>query len=217
MNRTSLVSKAKRTLNKILVLIMFCFGVSAGLAGSDKPNLLVNGDFELGAELPDGWRFIGKDGALPQKQVDESVVYEQENGPVGKRALLLKEGGVQVGIRQNLEGEPSPEYEYKLSGYVKTENFSGKYVRLAVIDKGFSKFYAFIDVKNDNQDWTPVETTFKMPETSKGVSVVFYTSGEFSGKAWVDGIKLEQERKLTDAELAVATGDEKKNSLPSQK
>ena len=94
MNRTSLVSKAKRTLNKILVLIMFCFGVSAGLAGSDKPNLLVNGDFELGAELPDGWRFIGKDGALPQKQVDESVVYEQENGPVGKRALLLKEGGV---------------------------------------------------------------------------------------------------------------------------
>ena len=211
MSRKTLVKEATTMFKNILIVMMLYTCITAALAESDKPfdNLLVNGDFEKGGDLPEGWKFIGRKGNLPPDRLGEFFEYGQTKAPVGNRSLCLKENDGMAGIRQNVTAEPSSEYEYKLSGYFKTEKYSGKLLRLAVIDRGWTKWYAFIDVKKDNQDWMLVEKTFKMPETGKGFAVVCYAEN-FTGKVWVDGIKLEVVRKLAGDELPAEYVEAKK-------
>lgn len=160
------------------VFIFFLLGLY-----SRGENLVINGDFEAGSDMPSSWIVTGEKGAL---------TYEKSGGKTGEKCVKLDNTSkeTETAIRQ-MEVVLSPDRQYKLSGYVKTENFSGT-GGIAVINAGWAWASKFLKPEQSTSDWVYVEEIFTPAPSSSGkYQVVFCVWKNSLGKIWVDGIKLE--------------------------
>lgn len=143
-------------------------------------NLVQNGDFESGNGLPAGWFVTG------QKQ---ALSYEKTGGRIGEKCMKIENASGSVTIRQ-FNIVLSTEQQYKLSGYLKTENFSGT-GGITVSNEGWSWDCGFTKPSEATTDWVYLEKNFTPKPSSNGkYQVVFFTL-QSSGKIWLDGINLE--------------------------
>jgi len=155
--------------------------VSGKLSGGT--NLLSNSSFETHADknnMPDGWFTTGK---------RDAVFYEKSGGKRGVCCICIADAPGEATIRQaNLSLQPGQ--QYKLSGWMKTENFSGT-GGLTVINAGWTWSSGHIRPGTPSTEWVSLARVFSPQPSANGkYQVVFYTL-KSTGKIYLDDVKLE--------------------------
>jgi len=146
-------------------------------------NLLKNSSFETDSNQdnrPDGWFTTGK---------REALTYEKSGGKTGNCCLCITNAPGEVTIRQaNLSLQPGQ--KYKLSGWMKTENFSGR-GGLTVVNEGWTWSSSGLKPGTASTDWVHLEKVFTPGASPNGkYQAVFYTL-QTNGKIYLDDVKLE--------------------------
>jgi Carbohydrate binding domain. len=167
-------------------------------------NLIGNADFEdEDRGDPLGWSNTAILGVLYEKTGgifnDHCIHVTTYNGDA-----TLRQGGVTLVVGGT----------YKLTGYVRTENFnygsSGGGV--AIINTGWSKQYAYYAPKGTSPGWIYFEQTITItqPSVDNLFTVIVYGS-KCSGDMWVDGLTL---KPVSDNAIAGSSNNWNPNPLP---
>jgi len=150
------------------------------------PGMIQNPSFEEGAgDKPTGWERATYGGNGELKYV--------EGGRTGKKCVMISsESGADIGWLTSVAVKPRT--EYRLTGWIKTENVESTGERQA---KG-----ALLNLHNmqplqspavtGTKDWTKVEIAFNSGENSTvEINCLFGGWGLAKGKAWYDDLQLE--------------------------
>jgi len=160
-------------------------------------NLVKNGDFSNGDLLPDDWIFFAGETKLwDAQQALEKVAYEQQGGVDDSKCLRVKPSEEKIVADQIELNEILEPGTYKLSAQIKSEGFNEGSLRLAVVNRPFTEWNGYIDIKpgaeNDGSTgWTEIQTTFTQAEEQKGFRIDFLVNSA-NGTIWIDDIALEK-------------------------
>jgi len=167
------------------------------------PGVIRNPSFEKGIkDKPAGWEKRTYGGKGEFKYVDVNIVATQVadtdqveityvgGGRTGKRAVMLSsESGADIGWLTSVPVKPRS--QYRLSGWIKTENVeagSGKGALFNLHNIQPSQTPAVTGTK----DWTKVELVFDTGERAAvEINCLFGGWGLSTGKAWFDDLRLE--------------------------
>ena len=162
-------------------------------AATAPTNLIGNPSFEQGTKNKVAqWRpytWAGK----AEFSVDESVARS------GKRSVVISsQQGADAAWTFTAVVEPLA--EYRLTGWIKTENVQAPKARGALLNIHNLPGAATKALTGTN-DWTQVELTFETGETdSIQINCLFGGWGQATGKAWYDDLQLVQTRAARAAE-----------------
>ncbi|MFP4249427.1 MAG: carbohydrate binding domain-containing protein, partial [Armatimonadota bacterium] len=148
-------------MNRLVALILLLSTGTAFAAVEPGENLLINGTFETEQlDFPMFWQKGG-----------EHTSYDATGGPDGAGAVVFSnpEGleGVRATCRQHdllvREGET-----YKMSAWVKTEDFSSGHCGVIVHNSGWHEEAGIRSLPENTDGWEHLEETFEMPESEGG-------------------------------------------------
>jgi hypothetical protein len=168
---------------RILVAVASLATAGAVCAGP-ADNLLPNGSFEKQAEgKPVGWQ--------SRPWAGKAILEVAAQGHTGNRSVMIaSENEADFSLGTNVAVEPFA--QYRLSGWIKTENVhavSGRGALIVVpdLDTGASP------ALTGTHDWTRVEVVFNTyGQDHLSVFCCFGGWGQATGKAWFDDLVLQQ-------------------------
>lgn len=187
----------------ILVGIVACILMSVG-ACSAKPNLLVNGDFELQAEQqrsPADWHPT----VLPHTKEFVSFEWDDQVVHTGKRSvsIAVASSHPEEMIFYNwTKVVPACRVgkSYELSGWVRAEDLGGTaLIMVQCWDDAKSKMLGGATTQKDypimgTSDWTQVATVFTVPDGTAEVRIRAGISAPENrgGRVWFDDIRVRE-------------------------
>lgn len=178
------------------------FMVVLFIMGSVSAQVVFEESFETGADKPEGWN-------TKVWQGKGEFLYV-ESGRSGKCVQLKSaEGGDLTWFR---EVEITPFSQYKLSGWIKTENVE--------LENGAGALFNVHDIDNvrtealvGTNDWKYVETTFFVSAKSRvTINCLFGGWGLAKGSAFYDDIKLEKISEMAIGDMKVSIDPTKKGT-----
>ena len=192
---TALISKNGFTLKKefnVTVLKSNINDEKLNAGFEDVTQITPGTNYWSGDKMPKVWKNPNKvntpDSVKFTAMIDEEITHS------GNYSLRLGSDTepARIMVSQTVNGL-SPEKTYRLSGYIKTENYTpssldsiGPVIQALV--SGSSNYYAATSVES-NSDWTYVENIFTPGADSIRIDCNFVMG---SGFAWFDDIKLEE-------------------------
>ena len=179
------------------VLVILTALLSVGSRAEE--NLLINASFEESDEkgLPEGWK---ADAYVMDTGYTVFSVTEEDSVDGSKAACIRNIGDNDARFSQKVAVEP--ESLYRFSGYIRTENVSGgRGANLSV-----EGLYTFSSSIYDTSDgWQYVEWYGETGEDQSSVTLFVRLggySGESTGTAWFDDLKLIRVRETPGAVIA---------------
>jgi len=173
----------------LVLVLWFCSGMSffaqtalrAGAA--ESRNLIPNPSFEKGdGKTPAGWK--------TEKWAGQAEFKYVPKGRSGKWCVMISSAeGADVGWQTSVVIKPFS--QYKLSGWIKTENLAATSGRGALLNLHNIQPVQTPPVSG-TRDWSRVQTLFDSGSNdSVQINCLFGGWGLATGKAWYDDVKLE--------------------------
>jgi len=176
-------------LSTMAVLSVLMMASATGWGAAADRNLVANGGFEEGLELPDFWRSIYYFGP--------GLSLVPVGPPAAGRCVLVHRVTAATDLRQT-GLKLSPEHKYRVSARFRTQDFRQHGVNtctVAVLNRGWGWDCRLFPPEGTN-DWTTVSKEFTPGASDDGrYAVTIYASG-MEGSVWVDDVRVEA---LTDA------------------
>jgi alpha-N-arabinofuranosidase len=185
MERRPQMSKVHFSIIAILAsIILVVLFLTATAIGADQPqNLIKNPSFEEAADnMPAGWK--------PQTWGGRAEFKYEQTGRTGSRCVMVSsEAGADAGWQTAAEVKPFS--QYKLTGWIKTENVVATTGRGALLNMHNIQPLQTRALTGNN-DWTQVELEFDSADNSSvEINCLFGGWGLATGKAFFDDLCLE--------------------------
>jgi alpha-N-arabinofuranosidase len=113
-----------------------------------------------------------------------------EGGKDGKKCLFMEAEGTGGDISWLQPVELEPDTEYRLAGWVKTENLKGTTGRGIVIH--FDGDLRPTKVLSGTNDWTLLESTYRTTGRENRVHISLGGWGLATGRVWIDDVRVEK-------------------------
>lgn len=137
--------------------------------------------------LPGGWGRSWWEGKPPIFRRDES---ESRSAPASL-LLEMQHKSLSGQVKQRIMVQPGE--RYRISGYIKTANATGKWSLAVQYDDKDEKVMNFIHIGSlqPSTEWQLRESVVTVPVGAAGMGIAFFANGE--GKGWLDDVSVTRE------------------------